>query len=174
MFDPTVYDNLKVVLEGAMYDLDLNDSVQITGRTDRLELSAMSRSFGMEAIRKYGGAAVGRILLTASLADLAAELMPESGKQPGCGLELTFVFRIRDIEPDCAIAAELIADIWGEGVTVSQNVRTEYGKQPLQLENHLTVQFTRKLSERQIEDIPELLDHFLLSMKRLDQQFAGT
>ncbi|MDF2962739.1 MAG: hypothetical protein K0S39_4474 [Paenibacillus sp.] len=173
MFDPTIFDNLKVVLEGAVYDLDLNGSVQITGRSDRLELSSMSRSFGMEAVRRQNGAVVGRILLTASLADLAAELLAESGAQPGCGLKLTFIFPIRDMELDCALAAKQMTDLWGDGVTVSQRVSMEYGKQPLRLENCLTVQFIRKLDERQIDDIPSLLEHFLLSMERLDQMFAS-
>ena len=30
MFDPTIYDNIKVVLEGAVYDLDLEGKIIIT------------------------------------------------------------------------------------------------------------------------------------------------
>ncbi|MFD0681714.1 MULTISPECIES: hypothetical protein [unclassified Paenibacillus] len=172
MFDPTIYDNLKVVFEGAMYDMDLDDFVQIIQRTDRVELSTMSRSFGMEAVRKQGGQVIGRILLTASLADLAAELLAQSGEQPGCGLELTFIFPIHDMERDCALAAKQMVDIWGDKVSIAQSIHMEYGKQPVKLENHLTVQFLRKLDERQIDDIPSLLEHFLLSLERLDQHFA--
>ncbi|NOU93789.1 hypothetical protein GC093_11220 [Paenibacillus sp. LMG 31456] len=171
MFDPTIYDNLKVVFEGAMYDMDLDGSVQIIQRTDRVELSSMSRCFGMEAVRRQKGLVIGRIMLTASLADLAAELLSQPDEQPGCGLELTFIFPIREVEPDCAFAAKQMIDIWGDKVSVAQSIHMEYGKQPLKLENHLTIQFSRKLDERQIDDIPSLLEHFLLSLERLDQHF---
>jgi len=172
MFDPTVFDNLKVVFEGAMYDLDFNGSVQITGRTDRLDLCAMSRCFGMEAVRKQAGVVKGRLMLYAALADLAAELLSEAGKQPGCSLLLTFIFPISDVERDCALAETIMKGIWGDGVSLTQSVRVEYG-QPGQMENRLKVQFVRKLDEKQIDDIPSLLDHFLMSMEKLDQQFSG-
>lgn len=49
MFDPTVFDNLKVAMENAVYDLDNLDSrIDITQRIDRLEMSVMSREFGVQ------------------------------------------------------------------------------------------------------------------------------
>ncbi|TDF99602.1 hypothetical protein [Paenibacillus piri] len=173
MFDPTIFDNLKVVLEGALYDKDFDGVLQITNRMDRMELSSMSRSFGMEFTAKPAGAAKGRVRLTASVADLAAELLAETDKQPGCGLQLTFMHPIREMEADCAWTEELIRDIWGDGVEAAQSVRMTYGSQPVKLTNHLTVRFTRKLDERQIDDIPSLLDHVVLSLQRLDERFAG-
>ncbi|MFE5317387.1 hypothetical protein ACFQ88_01645 [Paenibacillus sp. NPDC056579] len=171
MFDPTIFDNLKVVFEGAMYDLDLGGSVQIVNRLDRVELSTMSRSFSMEAVRRPGGVVKGSFVLTASLADLSAELLAEPGKQPGCSLELAFTFPVSDIDKDCAEAEQLMRSIWGEGPVIRQTVHTAYGEQPRQLRNHLTVHFVRKLDERQIEDIPSLLEHMESSMEQLDQSF---
>jgi hypothetical protein len=171
MFDPTIYDNLKVVFEGAMYDLDIDGSIEIIGRTDRIELSSMSRSFGMKAVRRQGGGVTGSFMLTAGLSDLAAELLAQAGKQPGCGLELTFIFPVSVMEKDCAKAADRMNSIWGDGVSISQNVTMAYGEQPVKLVNHLTVQFERKLDERQIDDISSLLEHFLLSMEQLEAIF---
>jgi hypothetical protein len=45
LFDPTVYDNLKVVLEGAVYDLDLAGSILVTGREDWVNLADLSRTY---------------------------------------------------------------------------------------------------------------------------------
>ena len=46
MFDPTVYDNLKVAFENYLYDLDnLDESIHITHRKDQLEMASMSREF---------------------------------------------------------------------------------------------------------------------------------
>ncbi|WP_028548231.1 hypothetical protein [Paenibacillus sp. UNC451MF] len=170
MFDPTIFDNLKVVFEGAMYDMDLAGDIQILNRTDRVELSTMSRSFGMEAIRRPHGIVKGCFVLKASLADLSAELLSEQGKQPGCGLELRFEFTIKDMQQDCAVAETLMRSIWGEGPTISQKVHQVYGEDQAVLRNELTLQFIRKLDERQIDDIPSLMDHLVLSMEQLDQQ----
>ncbi|SFL83426.1 hypothetical protein SAMN03159341_110157 [Paenibacillus sp. 1_12] len=170
MFDPTIYDNLKVVLEGAVYDMDLNDSVRILGRTDRVELSSMSRSFSMTMARKQDGAAEGSFMLTASVADLAAELLADSKQQPGCSLELSFVFPIADIERDCAKASSMISEIWGAGPQMSQCIMMEYGQQPRQMKSKLEVKFIKKLDERHIDDIPSLLEHLHLCLERLDEQ----
>ena len=47
MFDPTIYDNLKVVLEGEIYDRDLAGAIQIVDRSDIVDLAIMSRIFIM-------------------------------------------------------------------------------------------------------------------------------
>lgn len=45
MFDPIAFENMKVVLEGAFYDLDLNDELVITSRHDLIDLADMSRKY---------------------------------------------------------------------------------------------------------------------------------
>ncbi|WP_240418689.1 hypothetical protein [Paenibacillus periandrae] len=172
MFDPTIFDNLKVVLEGAVYDMDLNDTVVIIGRTDRIELSSMSRSFSMTMARKEAGVAEGSFMLTASVADLAAELLADSKQQPGCSLELSFVFPIADIERDCSESATMIGEIWGVGPQLSQCIMMEYGEQPRQMKSKLVVKFVKKLDERHIDDIPSLLEHFYLCLERLDGRIS--
>ncbi|MEI0739291.1 hypothetical protein VQ056_26320 [Paenibacillus sp. JTLBN-2024] len=48
MFDPTIFENLKVALENQLYDLDNIDGlIRIIGRDDRLEMSVMSREFAI-------------------------------------------------------------------------------------------------------------------------------
>jgi hypothetical protein len=172
MFDPTIFDNLKVVFEGAVYDMDLIGTIQITDRTDRVELSSMSRSFGMEMIRAQEGRTQCRFLLAASVADLSAELLADQAIQPGCSLVLTFTFPITDMEQDCAAASKLIADIWGDDPQVEQCVMMKYGQKPVQMSCKLTVHFNKKLDERHIDDIPSLLEHLLLSMEQLDERRA--
>lgn len=169
MFDPTIFDNLKVVFEGAMYDMDMSGTLQIVNRTDRIELSTMSRSFGMEAILRPNGTVKGSFTLQATLADLAAELLSEAGKQPGCGLELAFEFGIGEAERDCAAAEQALRGIWGQAPSISQTILMSYGERPTRQRSRLLVQFARKLDERQIDDIPSLIDHLILSLESLEQ-----
>jgi hypothetical protein len=173
MFDPTIFDNLKVVFEGAVYDMDLGEAVQIIDRIDAVELSSMSRSFGM-TMKRHGGAAEGSFRLTATVADLSAELLSLPRKQPGSSLELTFAFHIDQIERDCAYAAARIEEIWGTGLQMSQQVTMVYGQQPLQMISKLILCFRDKLDERHIPDIPSLLEHMLLSLERLDERVDGS
>lgn len=170
MFDPTIFDNLKVVFEGAVYDMDLGEVVQIVDRIDRVELSSMSRSFGMTMRRQQGGLAEGSFRLKSTVADLSAELLSVPGQKPGCSLELSFVFHIDHLERDCAYTALLIEEIWGRDPEISQLIMMEYGQQPLQMRNKLVLRFPDKLDESHIDDIPSLLEHMLLSLERLDER----
>lgn len=45
MFDPTVFDNLKTVLEGAVYDLDLEGVILVINRNDLVDLAHFSRTY---------------------------------------------------------------------------------------------------------------------------------
>ncbi len=45
MFDPTAYDNLKVILEGLVYDYDLAGEIIVTKRNDLVNLADLSRTF---------------------------------------------------------------------------------------------------------------------------------
>ncbi|NHN30697.1 hypothetical protein [Paenibacillus agricola] len=169
MFDPTIFDNLKVVFEGAVYDMDLGGIIEIVERMDRVELSSMSRSFEMAMKRAEGGLAEGSFSLMATVADLSAELMALPRQKPGCSLELMFVFRVGDADRDCAHAALLLEDIWGTDPQMSQHVIMEYGQQPMPMKSKLVLRFPAKLNESHIDDIPSLLDHMLLSLERLDK-----
>ncbi|WP_062198165.1 hypothetical protein [Massilibacterium senegalense] len=45
LFDPTAYENIKVVLEGAVYDQDLNGNITVSKRDDIVNLAAMNRRY---------------------------------------------------------------------------------------------------------------------------------
>lgn len=45
MFDPTAFENMKTVFEGAAYDLDLSGEAAIIGRNDIVDLAGMSRDY---------------------------------------------------------------------------------------------------------------------------------
>ncbi len=45
MFDPTAFDNLKVIVEGAVYDFDLHGDILVTDRKDMMDLASLSRIY---------------------------------------------------------------------------------------------------------------------------------
>ncbi len=48
LFDPTAFDNMKVVLEGAVYDRDILGDILVVKRDDLVNLATLSRQFMME------------------------------------------------------------------------------------------------------------------------------
>ncbi|TBL80258.1 hypothetical protein [Paenibacillus thalictri] len=168
MFDPTVYDNLKVVLEGALYDLDLAGQLEIIGRSDRVELSTMSRFFQLDCKVKPDGIAVASVSLDAGLADLAAEILEQEGKQPGCHCYITFQIPVDEPLAAAEAVKTQIREIWGERpllkMTVSYSPDTEQPDFMLLASMH----FGRKLDEGQMEDIPSMIDHVALTLQTLD------
>ena len=49
MYDPTIFDNLKVAFENQVYDLDnLENEITITNRIDRMDFAVMGREFTIE------------------------------------------------------------------------------------------------------------------------------
>ncbi len=46
MYDPTIYDNLKVAFENHIYDLDnLEHKITIMNRMDRMDYAVLARDF---------------------------------------------------------------------------------------------------------------------------------
>ncbi|MGZ4162287.1 MAG: hypothetical protein ACXVNF_16040, partial [Neobacillus sp.] len=45
VFDPTAFDNMKVVIEGALYDMDIIGEIIITDRNDIMNMAKLSRRF---------------------------------------------------------------------------------------------------------------------------------
>ncbi|GIP40358.1 hypothetical protein J31TS4_36380 [Paenibacillus sp. J31TS4] len=91
MFDPTIFDNLKVVLEGKLYELDRQGEALVIGREDRVELAGLSRTFLMR-LRPPSGNCTAEIRLTSGLADFAGELrgLRLAGSDPGAVLTVRF------------------------------------------------------------------------------------
>lgn len=128
MFDPTIYDNLKVVLEGSVYDLDLSGAVRISGRQDQIDLSTMSRLYQIE-FRRLQGAALARMRLSTTLTDLSSELLQRKGeKKPGCVLEIHFELPIRSVDKECRAIEAHLKETWGDRPNIVQTLSYVYGR----------------------------------------------
>jgi hypothetical protein len=177
MFDPTVYENLKVVLEGAVYDLDLGGSIHISAREDLIDLASMSRTYRLafclppefQAKRQV----TAHITLSAGLADLAGEILEQEGIAPGCSLELAFTMALQPDEPEeklCPWCEAAIRSVWGTRFSVRQTLSREYGREPEDNRmNRIRLLFDRKFAEDMAGDIPDLLEHVLQTAEMLSR-----
>ena len=168
MFDPTVFDNLKVAFENEIYDLDnLDGRIVIADRKDTLELAVMAREFRLRFYLAGQPEVHAEVCLRASLKDLAAELLEQPGAVPGCSLSIYFYTAITDEEQQCGAIQSLLASIWEPAALPQQTLSRAYSQQDTMLSNVVELPFTRQINEEQMNDIPELVEHMLQSLEQL-------
>ncbi len=167
MFDPTVFDNLKVVLEGAVYDLDLNGQLQIIGRSDRVELSSMSRYYAIQFCLPGNPETWAELRLWADTEDLAGEILELDSVTLGCQMQPVFYKRLKDPDTECPDIERLTAEIWGNHVSQTQKVTSVYGDSNILPLDEIVVQFHRRFGEEVTSDLPQMLEHMLIMLDRL-------
>lgn len=175
MYDPTIFDNLKVVLEGGLYDLDREGRIRIIGRADKIDLASMSRAFSMRFELPSQNRETAEIELASELADFASELAgirSVNPTRPGCRIEIRYRFSDWD---DSAAQLHLVEkelqDWWSGEVQVQQIIDSVYQSKNdrLDMKQNYTVilTFLNKIGENHIEEIPGLLNHMILCFERL-------
>ncbi|WP_424766824.1 hypothetical protein [Paenibacillus sp. sgz302251] len=170
MFDPTVFENLKVAFENQLYDLDnLDRRIDITNRRDRLELAVMSREFALQFALADRSGVTAEIQLRASLKDLAAEILELKGETPACTLRLRFYMKINDVQLSCEQAEQILQRVWQPDTAPTQTISYVHGMSPPVYSNTIELSFNRKITEEQMEDLPELIEHMLLSLEQLQE-----
>ncbi|MFD1955503.1 hypothetical protein ACFSL6_15285 [Paenibacillus thailandensis] len=168
MFDPTVFDNLKVAFENTIYDLNnLDRRIAVTSRKDVLDMAVMGRRFSIGFQLTDGGTAYAEIELSASLKELAAELLEQEGTNPGCELNVYFHVSMDEIDENCRQIREALHEIWEPEQPVSQTIGFIYGSTPLVYRNRIGIPFNRKINEDQMEDIANLVDFTIKTLERL-------
>lgn len=176
MFDPTIYDNLKVVLEGSVYDLDLRGQIQVIGRNDRIELATMSRYYALRFIIPTHPQLIAEIRLWADTMDLAGEILElnsQDVKPYGCQLQPVFIYNVyRDnAELECIRASSIAYEIWGANVHLEQKISYNFNHSSDLTDQEATqeiiVSFRRKFGEEVVEDLPQMVDHMVMMLDRL-------
>ncbi|MCA0172035.1 hypothetical protein [Bacillus sp. RAR_GA_16] len=168
MFDPTIYENVKVVLEGELYDRDLEGEISIVSREDFVDLASLSRKYLMKFTENENVYVT--IELFADLANFSAEQLQLDQIEPGCEIKIYFDVPIVH-EDDCAQTEEDIRSIWGYRPTISQTVSFPYASdvQDVSLTTHVALEFNRKINEDQISDLAELIEYAIQTANLLGE-----
>ncbi|WP_062049419.1 hypothetical protein [Bacillus sp. JCM 19034] len=169
---PTHFENLKVAFENQLYDLDNIDQViNIVGRSDQIELAAMSRQFRISFTLTDAKSVKSEVELSASLKELANELLGLDGGF-GCDLFVHFYKEIAHIDRQCEQINNVLQEIWEPSLPIEQVLRFTYDIKKAEKQSYLnqtTIRFNRKLNERHMNDIPQLLAYVMKSLRELDQ-----
>ena len=171
MFDPTAFENMKVVIEGAMYDRDLAGEIRIIDRNDLLNSAKLSRKYEVTfSINREDVQPLScTLILEAGLENLAAELLPaaHSERLSGCHLFVNFsLVHSNDFAIYQRIEEEL-KSIWGHDRTIKQSVIYDPFKNDDMIMNQTTISFNRLIYEDQLDDIIIMTDYMIKSLNRL-------
>ncbi|NSL51021.1 hypothetical protein [Calidifontibacillus erzurumensis] len=174
MFDPTVFDNLKVVAEGAVYDLDLQGVILITNRCDQVDLAKLSRYFALTfRMADQGIESVhGELRLKAEIADLASEILETQADETmyGCTVEVVFFTSIHHPEDDCPFIQQNLLELWGNRPIITQKLSYFYKHSlPKRWKNTITLNFARKIGEAQADDLQVIVSLMVASIDRLNE-----
>ncbi|MBO9129542.1 hypothetical protein [Bacillus sp. 165] len=167
MFDPTVFDNLKVIVEGYIYDQDFDGAILVTGRKDLVDLASMNRQYRVSFVLKnlHNIHITAVFVLQADTRNLLGEIMEDASFTPGCTAEILFQYKTVNPETDCSETGQLLKSVWGEERIITQQVAYEHGKQDYSVE--ASVQFQKHITEDHIDDLPVLVDHMIETMHKL-------
>lgn len=172
MFDPTAFDNWKVVVEGAFYDSDREGAILVVGREDTVDLAGMSRFFSIGAALP-GQTVRAELRMFSGMADFVGERhqVRLTEEPPGIRLELRLVLpgeRVKDI----AALHEKLDSLWSADADVLHTVKVavdphnpKASAAREESEYVIRLPFREKWGEDRLGDIDVLLKRILESLR---------
>lgn len=170
MFDPTAFENLKVVMEGCFYDYDLNGEIVITDRNDLVNLAKLSRTFEITFRKKRESRAAATFILQADLANLAAELLPASSLNSQSGASVSLKIVLLHPEDDLLYKKSLglLKSIWGNEHIIRQHITKNISDEQSYVEIELTLSFNRIIQEDQVDDLENMAEYMVRTVTEMD------
>ncbi|MBO0588931.1 hypothetical protein [Sporosarcina sp. E16_8] len=169
MYDPTIFENLKVAFENQVYDLDnLERKITITNRFDRMDFAIMARDFAIEFTLADQPHVTAEIMLGASVKDLAGEILELPSKNLGCSLLVRFTKRVQNVAIQCKQIEQALNDIWETEIQLTQTLSFVYEQEASSYLDIIEVGFKSKLNEDHMGDITDFLNHVLESLETLN------
>ncbi|SDL92430.1 hypothetical protein [Bacillus sp. OK048] len=171
MFDPTAFDNMKVVVEGAIYDIDLAGKIVIIDRNDIVNLAKMSRSFDV-SFTLPDAQVTAVIEISSNIINLAAELLPNSlaENQSGCYIQLKFNHNGITDATHLNKVERILLEIWGGTRKISQSVTINHTES--EVYNVHLIELDRLVREDQILDLVELIDSMVLTLENIEDYLS--
>ncbi len=173
MFDPTAFENMKVVIEGELYDRDLSGEIRIQDRNDLFNSAKLSRTYDITFTDQSNNATnvSCTLFMEAGLANLAAELLPiaQSEKLAGCKVTVRYTVIHQEQREIFHKIQTTLEDIWGSERTINQLVMINPISEQTSVRNEINILFNRLIYEDQMDDITAMVDYMLLGIKKISE-----
>ncbi|MBT2677802.1 hypothetical protein J7E38_02250 [Bacillus sp. ISL-35] len=171
MFDPTAFENIKVVIEGEIYDRDLSGEIKVVDRNDWINTAKLSRKYEISfTVSGYNDKEIAAIMtLEAGLENLSAELLGSRSANhlAGCIVGISFTMLHRNEVQVYRSIQEGLEDIWGKDREIVQSVQVFPLAESQRIRNFARVSFNRLVYEEQIDDLTEMIDYMVDSVNKL-------
>lgn len=168
LFDPTAFDNMKVVLEGAIYDKDLAGEIVVVDRNDFINIAKMSRIYEMTFTIPTQSYSQCTITLEATLEQLASEIL-KMKKDFGSFIEMKFIVEHSNNDEMITEINQELVSIWGSDREFKQIIKWDPFSQNDIIQDEIIVRFNRIVTEEQMEDFPAMIDYMIESLKKLNE-----
>ena len=167
-FHPIAFENIKYLLEGHIYDLDLAGELIILDRNDWLNQAKWQReydiSFALEELSNINC----KFLLLSKLNNIASELLETNLNEQLSGVQFEIIFSMK--KPLTHIQIEKTLHVlkrhWGQHRSF-EVIKMEK-IHPKKTEFIFIVKFDRLIFEEQMEDLEELVKVALKTLNELD------
>jgi hypothetical protein len=167
LFDPTIFDNLKVVIEGAVYDQDLEGKWKVIDRSDLVDLATMSREYSIQFQLSKSSQSSCRWILSSTANQLVNELTGQENRAfLGCSTEVEFTISITRERVERVY--EIISTIWGERKLLSKMIEPYPKGNDSKL--IVSIEFNRVIYEEDVDDLLTMLSYMERTLKELHQK----
>ncbi|MED1410100.1 MULTISPECIES: hypothetical protein [Bacillus] len=169
MFDPTAFENLKVIVEGAVYDFDLHGDILVTDRKDVMDLASLSRmhSISFQLTETFKTMVEATFSLSVDAKNLSGEILEVPQFIPGCEMKLGFSFEMEHPEIGCKEIENLLHSIWGKERMITQKISYEYNKQAISYHNKVEVLFQKAITEDHVDDLIAVISHMIETVRTI-------
>ncbi|CAM4182067.1 hypothetical protein BAMA_20030 [Bacillus manliponensis] len=168
MFDPTAFENLKVIVEGAIYDLDLHGDILVTDRKDMVDLASLGRIYNISfQLTEQNPLVEATFSLAVDAKNLSGEILEVPQFVPGCEMKLFFTFLLKHPEKDCQHIEPLLQSIWGTKRMITQQISYEYNEGALSYHNKVSISFQKAITEDHVDDLLAVISHVIETMRNL-------
>jgi hypothetical protein len=162
MFDPTAYENLKVVMQGALYELDLMGSLKVINREDIVDLASLERRYSITLSNPGKDKVTVTVTLSAGIKEWNAEAYPKPGVAAGAFLQVRYQLEGRRF-PDTFMTS--LENWWGPQRNIEWRQITSTSGPFL---HQGIVHFNRIISEEMVDDLEEVIVHVENSLLKLN------
>lgn len=160
MFDPTAYENMKVVIEGTAYDLDLEGEIKVIDRKDIVDLATLSRWYEITYCLTHSSAICAKLTLEAKLNQLATELL-QGGNQKQVG---AFVYLSFSWNQENSNYMETIKHRWGPDYIYDER---KINSSLEGVKEEIIINFSRVITEEMIDDLVEMFHYSVETLGEL-------
>ncbi|MCQ6359011.1 hypothetical protein [Bacillus cereus] len=169
MLDPTAFENLKVIVEGAVYDFDLHGDILVTDRKDVMDLASLSRmySISFQLTETFKTLVEATFSLSVDAKNLSGEILEVPQFIPGCEMKLAFSFEMEQPEIGCQEIEALLQSIWGKERMITQKISYEYNKQAISYHNKVEVLFQKAITEDHVDDLIAVISHMIETVRTI-------